>query len=91
MTSRAGNTSIRHTLYMPGMVALRHNPILKTFGERLLASGHPPKAVIGSAMRKLEHLIYGLVRSGVPFRADFCSKNFIFKTVSDPRSIFQPG
>lgn len=47
MISRAGNASIRHALYMPGMVALRYNPILKTFGERLLASGHASKAVIG--------------------------------------------
>jgi len=31
---------------------LRHNPILKAFGERLLASGHAPKAVIGAAMGK---------------------------------------
>ena len=79
MTSRAGNASIRHALYMPGMVALRHNPILKTFGERLLASGHAPKAVIGAAMRKLVHLIYGIVRSGVPFRADFCSQKLDFQ------------
>ena len=57
---------------MPGMVALRHNPILKVFGERLRANGLAPKAVIGAAMRKLVHLIYGVVRSGEPFRPDFC-------------------
>ena len=79
MISRAGNASIRHALYMPGMVALRHNPILKTFGERLLASGHAPKAVIGAAMRKLVHMIYGIVRSGEPFRADFCSQKLDFQ------------
>lgn len=70
--SRTGHASIRKALYMPGMVALRHNPILKVFGERLRANGLAPKAVIGAAMRKLVHLIYGVVRSGEPFRPDFC-------------------
>lgn len=42
---------------MQGMVALRHNLTLKTFGERLLASGHAPEAVIGAAKSKRVHLI----------------------------------
>ena len=69
--SRMGHASMRQALYMPGMVALRHNPILKIFGERLRANGLAPKAVIGAVMRKLVHMIYGVVRSGEPFRADF--------------------
>lgn len=69
--SRMGHASMRQALYMPGMVALRHNPILKTFGERLRANGLAPKAVIGAVMRKLVHMIYGVVRSGEPFRADY--------------------
>ncbi|WP_417067962.1 hypothetical protein [Niveibacterium terrae] len=59
------------SICMPGMAALRHNPILKAFGERLLASSHAPKVVSDAAMRKLAHRIYGIVRSGEPFRADF--------------------
>ncbi|WP_417069706.1 hypothetical protein [Niveibacterium terrae] len=43
-------------------------PILKTFGERLLASGHAPKAVIGAAMRRRVLLIHGIVRSGGPLQ-----------------------
>jgi hypothetical protein len=30
-----------------------------------------PKAVVGAAMRKLAHLIYGVVKSGKPFDANF--------------------
>jgi hypothetical protein len=40
---------------------------------------HAPKAVIGAAMRKLVHLIYGIVCSGEPFRADFCSPKLDFQ------------
>jgi hypothetical protein len=35
------------------------------------ANGLAPKAVVGAAMRKLAHLIYGVVKSGKPFDANF--------------------
>lgn len=65
MISRAGHVAILHARYMLGMVALRHNPILKTFGERPLASGYASKAVIGAAMKKRVHLIYGICPPGL--------------------------
>lgn len=68
--SRAGHAALRHALYMPGLVALRHNPAVRAFGERLRANGLAPKAVVGAAMRKLAHLIYGVVTSGKPFDAN---------------------
>jgi len=49
---------------MPGMVARRHNPVLKIFGDRLSASGLAPKAVMA-------HLIYGVIKSERPFDANF--------------------
>ena len=67
MMSRTGHASLRKALYMPGMVARRHNPALKVFGDRLAANGLVPKAVIGACMRKLAHLIYGVMNSGQPF------------------------
>jgi len=33
----------------------------------LATTGLAPKAVIGAVMRKLAHLIYGVIRSGKPF------------------------
>ncbi|OYW20544.1 MAG: IS110 family transposase [Burkholderiales bacterium 12-64-5] len=69
MLSRTGHPTMRHALYMPGLVALRHNPAIRTFGERLRATGLAPKAVVGAAMRKLVHLIFGVIRSGRPFDA----------------------
>ena len=65
--SRTGHGDLRKALYMPGMVSRRHNPALKVFGDRLAARGLAPKAVIGACMRKLAHIMYGVIHSGTPF------------------------
>jgi len=71
MISRSGHAAIRHALYMPALVALKHNPIVKTFGERLKNAGMAPKAVVAACMHKLVHLIYGILKSGTAFNANF--------------------
>lgn len=67
MISRSGHANLRHALFMPAMVARRHNQAVKAFGDRLKQGGMAPKAVIGACMHKLVHLIYGVVKSGLPF------------------------
>lgn len=67
MLSRKGHAAARRALYMPGLVARRHNPALKLFGDRLRDKGLAPKAVIGAVMRKLLHIIYGVLTSGREF------------------------
>ncbi|MCB9128771.1 MAG: IS110 family transposase [Ardenticatenales bacterium] len=37
--SKAGNAAIRKALYFPAMTAMRHNPPLKAFAERLTERG----------------------------------------------------
>ena len=71
---RTGSTSLRAALYMPSMVACRFNPILQQFAERLRTTGLPMKAVICAVMHKLTHLIYGVIRTGKPFDANYLSK-----------------
>lgn len=71
MISRSGHSEIRRSLYMPALVALKHNPIIKIFGERLKAGGMAPKAVVAASMHKLVHLIYGILKSGRPFNPNF--------------------
>lgn len=70
---RTGSTSLRAALFMPSMVACRLNPILNQFAERLLATGLPRKAVICAVMHTLTHLIYGVIRTGKPFDANYLS------------------
>jgi transposase len=74
MISRTGSTSLRAALYMPSLVAKRHNPILRLFGERLGATGMAKKAVISAVMHKLAHLIYGVIKTGKPFDANYLAK-----------------
>ena len=47
------------------------NPILRLFAERLSAAGKHKRLIIGAVMRKLLVLAYGILRSGVPFDANY--------------------
>ena len=73
--SKIGRSQLRKAFFLPAMVALRYNPIIKSFGERLLGSGKTKMQVIGAAMRKLIHIVYGVLKSGVPF-----DENYFVKT-----------
>ena len=72
--SRAGSTALRAALYMPSLVARRHNPILHRFAQRLAATGMAKKAVIGAVMHKLAHLIFGVIHKGKPFDPNYLVK-----------------
>lgn len=72
--SKMGNSQLRKALYMPAIVAQKHNPIIRIFCQRLLKSGLRPMEVIGAVMHKLLHLIYGILKSGKPFDPDFLQK-----------------
>lgn len=65
--SRQGRAALRAALYMPALVAIKHNPILHVFAARLSAQGKLPQQVIVAVMRKLLHLAYGILKSGLPF------------------------
>lgn len=73
--SRMGSGDLRAALYMPAMVARKHNPILRSFAERLQANGMAPMAIIGAVARKLVHQIYGVIRSGKPFDSGYLTKS----------------
>jgi transposase len=65
--SKKGNSAIRKALYMPAIVARRYNPVIKEFADRLKKAGKPNMVIIGAVMRKLLHIIYGVLKSGMPF------------------------
>jgi transposase len=56
---------------MPALVAWRHNPLIRTFCERLKTQGKNGKLVVCAAMRKLLTLAYGVLKSGQPFDPNF--------------------
>ena len=51
--TQGGRASLRKALYMPALVAARHNPNFKAFYQRLISAGKPPKVAITALMRKL--------------------------------------
>jgi transposase len=59
MMSRTGHANLRRALYMPGLVVRKHNPVLRTFVDRLSTTGLALKAVVGAVMRQFAHLITG--------------------------------
>lgn len=65
--SRMGSRRGRKALYMPALVALRCNPIIRDLGQRLQAKGRTGKYIVVAAMRKLLRLIYGVIKQGKPF------------------------
>ena len=52
---------------MPVLGAVRRNPWLRAFYERLRAAGKPPKLALVAAMRKLLHAVYSVARNRKPF------------------------
>jgi transposase len=69
--SKTGSARLRKLLYFPAVVAKTYNPLIKAFCDRLLARGKPMMLVLGAAMRKLLHLIYGVLKSGKPFDPNY--------------------
>lgn len=64
----AGRASVRKTLYMAALVAIKHNPIMRAFADKLRRSGKPGKVVITAVMRKLIVTLNGILRSNEPWR-----------------------
>ena len=69
--SKQGNWRLRRALYMAALVGVRFNPVLKTFYQRKLKQGLAKKSALVAAMRKLLHLVYGVLKHQQPFNPDY--------------------
>ena len=58
--TKVGNKFLRTALYMPALVAIRHQPQVKAFYDKLIAAGKNPRLAITAVMRKLLHTIWGM-------------------------------
>jgi transposase len=67
--SKTGSSRIRKALYMPALVAMKHNPVVAALRERLKGYGKCNMVIVGAAMRKLVHIIFGVLKSARPFDA----------------------
>ena len=69
--SKEGRALLRHILYMPAIVAWKHNPIIRAFCDRLTQRGLPKMAIVAAAMRKLLHLVFGVLKHRQPFDPNY--------------------
>jgi len=59
-----GRTSVRSVLYMATLSAIRHNPVIKAFYQRLVAKGKLKKVALTACMRKLLVILNTMVKTG---------------------------
>jgi transposase len=58
-----GRRLLRHVMFQAALVASHHNPVLKTFADRLRAAGKPHKLVITAVARKLVTIVNALCKT----------------------------
>lgn len=64
---RGGRFALRRTLYMATLTATRHNPVIRTHYQRLLAAGKFKKVALVACMRKLLTILNAMARSHTEF------------------------
>ena len=69
--SKQGRSELRACLYMPAIVAMTHNPVIRALKERLQKKQLPNMAIIAACMRKLLHIVYGVLKSRKPFDPEY--------------------
>lgn len=69
--SKIGSRRLRKMLFMPAMSAIRCNPILGEFANRLKHNGKKGKVVVAAVMRKMIHIAFGVLKSGQPFNPKY--------------------
>jgi len=65
--SRTGSARLRAGLYMPAITSMTYNPAINALAKRLRGRGKAGKQIVCAAMRKLLHIVYGVLKSGQPF------------------------
>jgi len=63
----SGNGRLRTAAYLATLSAVRYNPMLRAFYQRLREAGKPVKVARCAAARKLLHLAWALVTKRQPF------------------------
>ena len=67
---------MRAALYWPAIVAMQRCEGMKAFAARLAARGKAKGVIIGAVMRKLLHIVYGVLKH---------------KTLYDPSKVLGPS
>jgi transposase len=68
-----GRAQVRAVLYMSTLAAVRHNPVLKAFYERLRAVGKAPKVALTACMRKLLTILNAMLKHRTPWHENYAT------------------
>ena len=70
-----GRAQVRHMLYMAATAAIRFNPVIKAFYERLIGRGKPHKVAMVACMRKMLIILNAMARTNTPWTPTFQGTN----------------
>jgi transposase len=68
---KIGHARLRKALYMPALVSIQCNPVMIAFYRRLKEKGKNGKVIVCAIMRKLVHVIFGVLKSGKKYDPNY--------------------
>lgn len=68
---KIGHARLRKALYMPALVSIQCNPVMIDFYNRLKDKGKNGKVIVCAIMRKLVHVIFGVLKSGKKYDPNY--------------------
>lgn len=74
-----GRENVRSVLYMAAMTAIRFNPVIKAFYDRLKDAGKPHKVAITACMRKMLVILNAMIKNGTYWQPP-AAKNILKST-----------
>lgn len=69
--AKQGDKRLRTTLFMPALVGIVHNPIIRNFYQRLVEKGKSKKLALVACMKKLLIIARAILKSRNQFNPDF--------------------
>lgn len=71
---KTGNVRLRKILFMPALVASQRNPAVKALYDRLKAKSKNGLIIACACMKKLVHIMFGVIKNNKPFNPDYYLK-----------------
>ncbi len=66
-----GRAKVRKALYMPALVAIRHNVVIHNLYQRLLSQGKLKKVAITACMHKMLTILNSMAKNNIPWNAAY--------------------
>jgi transposase len=70
---RGGRAVVRRVLDLAALAAVRHNPALQAFRERLAGRGKRPKVILTAVARRLLVIANAIIRSRRPWQVELAA------------------